>query len=73
MLEYLRQLAAKWMGRSGPLSDFPFDPDAPVRVPRSRPSGGGRSSAVAVDEPPPSQVVRAVGHDANASRRNQDV
>jgi hypothetical protein len=62
MLDYLRRLAAAVMHRRRPFHPFnpPSDPYVGVREPR-RPTPGGRSSAVAVEEPPPSSRVRAVG------------
>lgn len=59
MLEFLKALAARFLQR-GPdwLVPPSADPYAGVRVPRRR-GPGGRSSAVAVDEPPPESSVRA--------------
>ncbi len=59
MLEYLKALVARFLQR-GPdwLGPPPRDPYAGVRVPRRR-GPGGRSSAVAVAEPPPESSVRA--------------
>ena len=61
MLDYLRRLAAAVMHRP-PFHPFnpPSDPYLAVREPR-RQTPGGRSSAVAVEEPPPPSHVRAVG------------
>ena len=65
MLDYLRRLAAAVMHRRRPFHPFnpPSDPYLAVREPRRR-TPGGRSSAVAVEEPPPSSHVRAVGKNA---------
>jgi hypothetical protein len=62
MLNYLRRLAAAVMRRHRPFHPFnpPSDPYVGVREPR-RWSPGGRSSAVALEEPPPSSTARAVG------------
>jgi hypothetical protein len=61
MLDYLRRLAAAVLRRR-PFHPFnpPSDPYAAVRQPRQR-TPGGRSSAVAVEEPPRSSAVRAIG------------
>jgi hypothetical protein len=62
MLNYLRRLAAAVLRRQSPFHPFnpPSDPYAAVREPRRR-SPGGRSSAVAVEEPPPASAVQAIG------------
>ena len=62
ILDYLRRLAAAVMHGRRPFHRFnpPPDPYLGVREPRRR-TPGGRSSAVAVEEPPPSRSVRAVG------------
>jgi len=62
LLDYLRRLAAAVMHRHRPFHPFnpPADPYVGVREPR-RWSPGGRSSAVALDEPPPSSTAHAVG------------
>lgn len=64
MLERLKQLAARLMGRQGPLWGPlwgpPGDPYAHVREPRRR-GPGGRHSAVAVMEPEPDQSIDADG------------
>jgi hypothetical protein len=61
MLNYLRRLAAGFLQRRWPFHPFnpPSDPYAAVREPR-RLSPGGRSSAVALEEPPPSGTVSAI-------------
>ena len=58
MFERLKQLAARLMGRQGPLWGPPGDPYARVREPRKR-GPGGRHSAVAVMEPEPDRFVDA--------------
>jgi hypothetical protein len=62
MFTYLRRLAAVFMRTRGPFHPFnpPSDPYAGVREPRRPKPGGGRSAAVAVDEPAPPAVVNAV-------------
>lgn len=60
MLARLKQLAARLMGRQGPLWGPPGDPYASVREPRKR-GPGGRHSAVAVMEPEPDQLTNADG------------
>lgn len=57
MFRFVRRMIARLLNR---LSGPPPDPYAPVRVPRGR-TPGGRSSAVAVEEPKTSNLVRAVG------------
>jgi hypothetical protein len=57
MFRFVRRMIARLLNR---LSGPPPDPYAPVRVPRGR-TPGGRSSAVAVEEPETSNLVRAVG------------
>ena len=63
MFERLKKLGAKFMRRLRPLLGPPGpieDPEVGVREPRKfRP--GGRNSAVALLEPEPEQIVRAVG------------
>jgi hypothetical protein len=62
MLDYLRRLAVSFLRRRSPFHPFnpPADPYAAVREPRpARP--GGRSSAVALEEPPPTSTARAIG------------
>ena len=81
MLNYLRRLASSFLRRRFPFHPFnpPSDPCVAVREPRpGRPSG--RSSAVAVEEPPPSSTVRAIGRNstiarlvATASERERDL
>jgi hypothetical protein len=59
MFGYLRQLAARLRGGGfGPLFPPTDDPDAAVREPRRR-DPGGRSSAVAVEEPREDALVDA--------------
>ena len=65
MFERLKQLAARLMGRQGPLWSPPGDPYAHVRAPRRR-GPGGRHSSVAVKEPEPDQLTNA---DGRARRR----
>lgn len=60
MFERLKRLAARLMGRQGPLWNPPADPYAHVREPRKR-GPGGRHSAVAVIEPEPDQLIDADG------------
>jgi hypothetical protein len=60
MIAYLKALASKF-ARRGPGTFLPpGDPDIGVRQPLKR-GPGGRSSAVAVEEPPPPTFVRAAG------------
>ena len=56
MFSALKRLAARLFGRLPPASGPFEDPYAGVREPRRR-GPSGRSSAVAVDEPRPDQVV----------------
>jgi hypothetical protein len=61
-LDYLKRLAARVRARwrDTPLPPSSEDPPIGVREPRPR-GPGGRSSAVAVDEPEESLFVRAHG------------
>jgi len=61
MIDYLRRLAALVLQRRRPFHPFnpPADPYVPVREPR-RAGPGGRSSAIALEEPPPRSSVHAV-------------
>ena len=68
MLEYLRRLAARLLFRPGSPDGPPQDPYAAVREPRRR-NPGGRSSAIALAEPEPPSVVRAIGSDAARGKR----
>lgn len=61
MIAYLKALASRFARRGlGPFPPPPEDPPAGVRVPRNYGSGG-RSSAIAVAEPPEDTFVRAHG------------
>jgi hypothetical protein len=61
MVAYLRALASRLIRRGlGPFLPPTEDPQAGVRVPRNR-GPGGRSSAIAVAEPPEEAFVRAQG------------
>ena len=67
MLEYLKALAARVLGRTG--GSFlppPEDPQVGVREPR-RHGPGGKSSAVALMEPADDTLVRADGAGDNVS------
>jgi hypothetical protein len=66
MFQYLRSLAKRLMNKPGE-SGSPADPLAPVRQPRSR-APGGRSSAVAVEEPREWESVAARGDDVQRHR-----
>lgn len=69
--ERLRVIAARLMGRHGPLFDPPLDPYAAVRQPRKR-GPGGRHSAVAVIEPEPDRSVAAIARDSSTPRVTAD-
>ena len=61
MLEYLKALAARIIGRGGdPFRRPPDDLYSGVREPRKA-GPGGRSSSAAVPEPAEPSVVRAAG------------
>lgn len=69
MIAYLKALASRLARRGlGPLLPPPEDPQAGVRVPRNH-GPGGRSSAIAVEEPPEDTFVRAQGR-VEARRRS---
>jgi hypothetical protein len=59
MFQFVRRLVAALLNRLRPFSP-PEDPYAGVREPRRR-KPGDRSSAVALAEPDPLKLVRAVG------------
>lgn len=62
MLAYLRALVSRLIGRGfDPFRPPLADPPVGVRQPL-RPGPGGRSSAVAVEEPPDSTFVLAQGN-----------
>lgn len=68
MLAYLRALASRLIGRGFDPFRPPFaDPPVGVREPRRR-GPGGRSSAVAVEEPPDSTFVLAQGSVGSGQR-----
>ena len=58
--ERLKRIAARLMGRGGPLLEPPMDPYVGVREPRKR-GPAGRHSAAAVMEPDPDRSVTAAG------------
>ena len=65
MIDYLKSLVARFAGwRRTPLPPFE-DPLIGVREPR-RHGPGGRSSAVAVEEPDENIVIRAQGADVGS-------
>jgi hypothetical protein len=60
LIDYLKALAARLMGRTLDLPpDSPQDPYSLVRHPMKR-DPGGRSSAIALEEPTEVDTVRAV-------------
>ena len=68
MLAYLRALASRLIGRGfDPFRPPLADPPVGVREPR-RPRPGGRSSAVAVEEPPDSTLAEAQGNVESGER-----
>jgi hypothetical protein len=58
--ERLKRLAARLMGRRGPLFGPSQDPYARVREPRRR-GPAGRQSAIAVMEPEPDESIDVAG------------
>jgi hypothetical protein len=59
MLQRLKQIVARLIGRRPPSGGPTHDPDAGVREPRKR-APGGRHSSVALVEPEPDRLVSAV-------------
>jgi hypothetical protein len=59
MFQFVRRLVAALLNRRRPFGPLE-DPYAGVREPRPR-KPGGRSSAIALAEPDPPKLVRAVG------------
>ena len=60
MFRVMQQMIARLFGRRPAPRDPSDDPYAGVRHPRTR-RPGGRSSAVAVEEPDPDGIVQALG------------
>jgi hypothetical protein len=60
-LDRALQRLRSWLSSPDRPFDAPEDPYAPVREPRRR-GPGGRSAAIAVEEPEPSTTVRARGN-----------
>lgn len=67
MFHFIRRMVAAFLNRHRPFSP-PDDPYASVREPLRR-SPGGRSSAIALEEPEPSRRLGAVGT-TKTGRRN---